>query len=55
MQNYELYVLIAVFAMLTVVIVWIGAKSIGDMRRQKRERARRREEWQQRLRSQHPQ
>ncbi len=50
MANYELYILIAVFAVLTVVLVWIGAKCINDVRKQKQARQQRREEWQQRLR-----
>lgn len=52
MEKYELYVLIAVFVVLTVIIVWIGAKSISDIRSQKKKREDRRKEWQDKIRGQ---
>ncbi len=52
MEKYELYVLIAVFVVLTVIIVWIGAKSISDIRSQKKKREARRKEWQDKIRGQ---
>lgn len=52
MGKYELYIVIAVFVVLTVIIVWIGAKSISDIRNQKKRRESRREEWQARIRDQ---
>lgn len=50
-QN-ELYILIAVFVILTVVIVWIGAKSVSDIRKQKKRRENRRQEWQSKISTQ---
>lgn len=35
MGKNELYVLIAVFVLLTVIIVWFGAKCINDIRNRK--------------------
>lgn len=52
MGKYELYVVIAVFVVLTVIIVWIGAKSISDIRNQKKRRESRRQEWQAKIRGQ---
>lgn len=52
MGKYELYIIIAVFVVLTVIIVWMGAKTIGEMRNQKKNREVRRQEWQARIRNQ---
>lgn len=52
MGKYELYIVIAVFVVLTVIIVWIGAKSVSDIRNQKKRRETRRQEWQAKIRSQ---
>ena len=52
MGKYELYIVIAVFVVLTVVIIWIGAKSVSDIRNQKKRRENRRQEWQSKIRSQ---
>ncbi len=52
MGKYELYVVIAVFVVLTVIIVWIGAKSASDIRNQKKRRESRRQEWQEKIRGQ---
>ena len=52
MEKYELYVLIAVFVVLTVIIVWIGAKSVSDIRNQKKRRESKRQEWQAKIRGQ---
>lgn len=52
MGKYELYIVIAVFVVLTVVIICIGAKSVSDIRNQKKRRENRRQEWQSKIRSQ---
>ncbi len=52
MQNFELYFLIAVFLLLTVIIVWMGAKTIHAMRHQKQEQEKRRQAWQEKIRRQ---
>ncbi len=52
MGKYEIYIVIAVFVVLTVVIIWIGAKSVSDIRNQKKRRENRRQEWQSKIRSQ---
>lgn len=52
MGKYELYIVIAVFVVLTVIIIWIGAKSVSDIRNQKKRRENRRQEWQSKIRSQ---
>lgn len=41
----DLYMLIAVFAVLMVVLVWLGVKMIMDIRRHNRRRKTRRQEW----------
>ncbi|MBP7767886.1 MAG: hypothetical protein KA067_02265 [Prevotella sp.] len=44
MGKTELYILIAVFVLLTVILVWIGAKMMLDMhRRGQRQKQRRRD------------
>lgn len=52
MQNFELYFLIAVFLLLTVIIVWIGAKAIHTMRNQKLLQEKRRQSWQEKIKRQ---
>lgn len=49
MDKNEVYLLIAVFVILMVILVWIGVKMIFDMRRRKQRRKTRREEWIQRI------
>lgn len=49
MDKNEVYLLIAVFVILMVILVWIGTKMILDMRRRKQRRKTRREEWIQRI------
>lgn len=49
MGNSELYILIAVFVLLTVTLVWMGAKLILDMRRRKQQREQRRKDFQEHL------
>lgn len=41
----NLYMLIAVFVVLMVILVWIGFKMIMDIRRRNKRRKIRREEW----------
>ena len=52
MGKNELYVLIAVFVLLTVIIVWFGAKCINDIRNRKKQQEKRRQEWQAKIRGQ---
>lgn len=49
MDKSELYLLIAVFVVLMVILVWIGAKMIFDLRRRNKRRKTRRQEWIQRI------
>ncbi len=51
MGTSELYILIAVFVLFTVILVWMGAKLILDMRRRKQQREQRRKDFQERLTS----
>lgn len=45
----EIYILIAVFVLLMVILVWSGAKYAHDIRRHKQRREERREEWKRRM------
>lgn len=49
MDNSEIYILVAVFLLLFVVLVWAGAKFTHDIRRHKRQREERRSEWKRRM------
>lgn len=49
MDKSELYLVIAVFVVLMVIIVWIGTKMIFDLRKRKRNRETRRQEWLKRM------
>lgn len=49
MGKSEVYILIAVFVLLTVILVWLGAKSIMDIRNRKRRQEQRRREWQEKI------
>lgn len=49
MDKSNIYLLIAVFVVLLVIIVWIGTKMIFDLRRRNRERKQRHQEWIQRI------
>jgi membrane protein implicated in regulation of membrane protease activity len=45
MGTSQLYMLIAVFVLLTVILVWMGAKIMLDMRRRKQQGKQRRKEF----------
>lgn len=45
----NIYILIAVFALLMVILVWAGAKYIHDIRRHKQRQEERRREWKRRM------
>ncbi len=45
----NIYILIAVFALLMVILVWAGAKYIHDIRRNKQRQEARRREWKRRM------
>lgn len=49
MDNSEIYIIIAVFVLLFVILVWAGAKYTHDIKRRKREREERRAEWKRRM------
>lgn len=49
MGKSEVYILIAVFVLLTVILVWLGAKSIMDIRNRKRRQEQHRREWQEKI------
>lgn len=49
MDKSELYIVVAVFVVLMVILVWIGAKMILDVRRRRERRAERRREWIERI------
>lgn len=41
----DIYIIVAVFVVLLVILVWIGAKMVFDVRRRNKRRQQRREEW----------
>lgn len=45
MDKNQLYLLIAVFAILMVILVWLGAKMFFTIRNSKSKREKRRKEW----------
>lgn len=49
MDKSEIYILIAVFVLLMVILVWAGAKYAHDISRRKQRRQERREEWKRRM------
>ena len=44
MNKTEIYILIAVFTLLTIILVWFGAKNLLDMRQRKQRQQERRKE-----------
>jgi hypothetical protein len=51
MGTSELKILIAVFVLLAVILVWMSAKLILDMRRRKQQREQRRKDFMERMTS----
>ncbi len=51
MGTSELKILIAVFVLLAVILVWMSAKLILDMRRRKQQREKRRKDFMERMTS----
>lgn len=49
MDKSEIYILIAVFVLLMVILVWAGAKYTHDIHRRKRRQEERRREWKRRM------
>lgn len=49
MDKSEIYVLIAVFVLLMVILVWAGAKYTHDIHKRKQRQQERREEWKRRM------
>ncbi len=49
MDKSEIYVLIAVFAIMMVILVWAGAKYRNDIRKRKQRQEERRRQWKRRM------
>lgn len=49
MEKSELYILIAVFVLLMVILVWAGAKYTHDIRKRKQRQEERRREWKRKM------
>lgn len=49
MDKSEIYILIAVFVLLMVILVWAGAKYSHDIRQRRRRQEERRRQWKQRM------